>query len=95
MCSIYEAFGLVVFVALGVFVAFMGHWSWTLVAFSAVFMWVGVWTFVAFYNFCGIYVGWCCTFSTCVVFSLCMFLPAQHRWVPLGLVDWGSGFSQP
>ena len=56
---------------------------------------LGFGRFVAFYNFCDIYVGRCCTFSTCVVFSLCMFLPAQHRWVPLGLVDWGSGFSQP
>ena len=40
-CVAFETFGLVVFVALGVFVAFMGHWSWTLVAFSAVFM--GCW----------------------------------------------------
>ena len=31
--AFFEAFGLVVFVALGVFVAFMGHWSWTFVAF--------------------------------------------------------------
>ena len=94
--AFFEAFGLVVFVALGVFVAFMGHWSWTFVAFFLQCLWgVGVWTFVAFYNFCGIYVGWCCTFSTCVVFSLCMFLPTLHRWVPLGLVYWGSGFSQP
>ena len=92
----FVTFGL--FVTFGVFVAFMGYWSWTLVAFStmlAVFMGCWGWTFVAFYNFCGIYGVWCCTFGTCVVFSLCMFLPAQHRWVPLGLVYWGSGFSQP
>ena len=54
----YEAFGLVVFVAFGVFVAFMGHWSWTLVAFStvlAMFMGRWGWTFVVFYNFLFIY----------------------------------------
>ena len=34
ICSVYEAFGPVIFVAFRVFVAFMGHWGWTLVAFK-------------------------------------------------------------
>ena len=34
VCSVYEAFGPVIFVAFRVFVAFMGHWGWTLVAFT-------------------------------------------------------------
>ena len=40
VCSIYEAFGLIVFVAFRVFVAYMGHWGGTVVAFTvlAVFM---------------------------------------------------------
>ena len=38
---------------------------------------------------------WRCTFSTWVLFSLCMFLYAQHGRVPPGLAYWGSGFSQP
>ena len=67
----------------------------TFSAVLAVFMGRWGWTFVAFHNFCGIYGAWCCTFGTCVVFRLCMFLPAQHRWVPLGLAYWGSGFSEP
>ena len=92
VCSVYEAFGLIVFVA------FMGHWSWTLVAFLQCWqcLWgIGVgrlWRFTTFVAFMG---RWCCTFGTCVVCSLCMFLPPQHRWVPLGLAYWGSGFSQP
>ena len=45
----------------------------------------GVTAFVAFMG------RWRCTFSTCVLFSLCMFLYAQHRWVPPGLAYWGSG----
>ena len=32
--AFYETFGLVVSVAFRVFVVFMGHWSWTLTAFS-------------------------------------------------------------
>ena len=31
--AFFEAFGLVEFVALGVFAAYMGHWSWTFVVF--------------------------------------------------------------
>ena len=34
VCNVYEAFGPVIFVAFRVFVAFMGHWGWTLVAFT-------------------------------------------------------------
>ena len=42
VCSVYEAFWPVIFVAFRVFVAFMGHWGWTLVAFTAqVFMGLG------------------------------------------------------
>ena len=66
------------FVTFGVFVAFMGHWSWTLVAFStmlAVFMGVGVgrlWrltTFVAFMGFGVVHLAlvWC---LDCVCFFL-------------------------
>ena len=32
----FKAFGPVIFAAFGVFVAFMGHWGWTLVAFYSV-----------------------------------------------------------
>ena len=34
--AFYEAFGVVVSVAFRVFVVFMGHWSWTLVAFYSI-----------------------------------------------------------
>ena len=34
--AFYEAFGLIVSVAFRVFVVFMGHWSWTLVAFYSI-----------------------------------------------------------
>ena len=34
VCNVYEAFGPVIFVAFRVFVAFMGHWGWTLVVFT-------------------------------------------------------------
>ena len=49
VCSVYEAFGPVIFVAFRVFVAFMGHWGWTLVAFTALVVFMGRWgwTFVA------------------------------------------------
>ena len=50
ICSVYEAFGLVLLVAFRVFVAFMGHWGGILVAFTAsvVFMGHWGWTFVVF-----------------------------------------------
>ena len=41
--AFYEAFGLVMFEAFGMFVAFMGHWSWTLVAFTAFVWFMGLW----------------------------------------------------
>ena len=50
------------------------------------------WRLTAFVAFMG---RWCCTFGTWVLFRLYMLLHAQHRWVPQGLVYWGSGFSQP
>ena len=34
ICSVYEAFGPVIFMAFRVFVAFVGHWGWTLVPFT-------------------------------------------------------------
>ena len=39
------------------FVAFMGHWGWTLVACTAfvVFMRPWGWTFVVFYSVCSVY----------------------------------------
>ena len=37
VCSVYEAFGPVIFVAFRVFVAFMGHWGWSLVAFDSIY----------------------------------------------------------
>ena len=40
-CSVYEAFGLVPFVAFRVFVVFMGHWGGTLVAFTALVVFMG------------------------------------------------------
>ena len=44
VCSVYEAFGPVIFVAFRVFVAFMGHygWSWTLVVFTELVVFRGV-----------------------------------------------------
>ena len=39
----YEAFRLVVFVAFRVFVVFMGHWSWTLVVFTVLVWFMGLW----------------------------------------------------
>ena len=48
--------------------------------------------FTAFVAFMG---RWGCTFGTWVLFSLCMCLHAQHRWVPPGLAYWDSGFSEP
>ena len=54
VCSVYEAFGLVVFfAAFIVFLTFMGHWSGTLVAFTVfvLFMECWGWTFVAFTAF--------------------------------------------
>ena len=50
VCSVYKAFGQVVFVAFRVFVAFMGHWDGVLVAFTALVVFMGRWgwTFVAF-----------------------------------------------
>ena len=42
VCSVYEAFGPVIFVAFRVFVAFMGHWGWTLVAFTELEVFRGV-----------------------------------------------------
>ena len=50
VCSVYKAFGQVVFVAFRVFVAFMGHWDGILVAFTALVVFMGRWgwTFVAF-----------------------------------------------
>ena len=41
--AFYEAFGLVVFVAFRVFVVFMGHWSWTLMAFTALVLLMVFW----------------------------------------------------
>ena len=41
--AFYEAFRLVMFEAFGMFVAFMGHWSWTLVAFTAFVWFMGLW----------------------------------------------------
>ena len=78
------------------FVAFMGHWGWTLVAFTAfvVFMrrWGGLlWCFRVFVVFMGL---WRCTFGTWVLFSFCMFLHVQRTWVPPGLAYRGSGFSK-
>ena len=43
-CSVYEAFGLVPFVAFRVFVVFMGHWGGTLVAFTALVVFMGHWS---------------------------------------------------
>ena len=42
------------------FVAFMGHWGWTLVAFTAfvVFMGRWGWTFLVFYSVCSVYGAW-------------------------------------
>ena len=55
-----------------------------------------VWTFVAFlqhlWHLWGVDVV---RLALGVLFSLCMFLHSQHRWVPPGLAYWGSGFSQP
>ena len=42
VCSVYEAFGPVIFVAFRVFVAFMGHWGWALVAFTELVVFRGV-----------------------------------------------------
>ena len=42
VCSVYEAFGPVIFVAFRVFVAFKGHWGWTLVAFTELVVFRGV-----------------------------------------------------
>ena len=42
VCSIYEAFGPVIFEAFRVFIAFMGHWGWTLVAFTELEVFRGV-----------------------------------------------------
>ena len=97
VCSVYEAFWPVIFVAFRVFVAFMGHRGWTLEAFTEllVFRFVGLdvagvgqhlWHL---WGVCVVRLG------TWVLFRLCMLLHAQHRWVPPGLVYWGSGFSQP
>ena len=72
VCSVYEAFGLVAFVA------FMGHWSWTLVAFLQCWqcLWgIGVgrlWRFTTFVAFMGLGVVhsalvWC---LACVCFFL-------------------------
>ena len=41
--AFYEAFGLVVFVAFRVFVVFMGHWSWTLMVFTALVLLMVFW----------------------------------------------------
>ena len=74
-----------------------GHWGWTLVKFTAFVLFMGCWgwTFVALQHFVAFMGRWRCTFSTWVLFSLRMFLYAQHRWVPPGLAYWGSGFSKP
>ena len=42
VCSVYEAFGPVIFVAFRVFVAFMGHRGWALVAFTELVVFRGV-----------------------------------------------------
>ena len=42
VCSVYEAFGPVIFVAFRMFVAFMAHWGWTLVAFTELEVFRGV-----------------------------------------------------
>ena len=42
VCSVYEAFGPVIFVAFRVFVAFMGRWRWSLVAFTELVVFRGV-----------------------------------------------------
>ena len=42
VCSIYEAFGLLIFVALRVFVAFMGHSGWAHVVFTELVVFRGV-----------------------------------------------------
>ena len=42
VCNVYEAFGPVIFVAFRVFVAFMAHWGWTLVAFKELEVFRGV-----------------------------------------------------
>ena len=49
-CSVYEAFGWVVFVAFRAIVAFMGRWGWTFVACTVflLFMECLGWTFVVF-----------------------------------------------
>ena len=58
ICSVYEAFRSVIFVAFRVFVAFMAHWGWTLVAFTELEVfrgrWVGRWwRLTAFMAFMG------------------------------------------
>ena len=57
ICSNYEAFRLVVLWHLECFVAFMGHWGWTLVLFTALIVFIGHqgWTFVVFYSVCSVY----------------------------------------
>ena len=42
VCSVYEAFGPVIFVAFSVFVAFMGHSGWTVVVFTELVVFRGV-----------------------------------------------------
>ena len=42
VCSVYEAFGPVIFVAFSVFVAFMGHQGWTVVVFTELVVFRGV-----------------------------------------------------
>ena len=42
VCSVYEAFGPVIFVAFRVFVELLGHWGWTLVAFTELVVFRGV-----------------------------------------------------
>ena len=53
ICSVYEAFGLVLLVGFRVFEVFMGHWGWTFLAFKVfvLFMECLGWTFVAFTAF--------------------------------------------
>ena len=57
-CSVYEAFGWVVFVAFRAIVAFMGRWGWTYSVqcfYYLLFMECLGWTFVAFMRRSGWY----------------------------------------
>ena len=75
ICSVYQAFGLVVFCPFRVFAAFRGHWGWTLTAFTAlvVLFFIGHWdwTLVAFFSVCSVYEGCRLVFLSYLFIFLC------------------------